>query len=299
MNILVTGGLGFIGSNLVSILKILGYNVITLDLKDGADYQLDISKDDLTQIKENIDVIYHLAAQPFGKGSELDPILDVDYNVKGTLNICYLAKYKNIKHLIYTSTMAVYGDNEFASENDILDPLSNYAVSKLSGEFYVKKFSKETNFKYTILRLWNTYGPGQDISNEYKGIVSAFTTQILKGNYIKVTGSLDRFRDIIYIEDVIKALIHSLSLIYSDTYNVSTGKKTTIKELIENIILVCNKNINDFTIDNIGGHSGDQQGCVGNNIKLVNTGWQPEIKLEQGLKQFINYINKNEYIISK
>lgn len=299
MNILITGGLGFIGSNLVSILKILGYNVITLDLKDGADYQLDISKDDLTQIKENIDVIYHLAAQPFGKGSELDPILDVDCNVKGTLNVCYLAKYKNIKHLIYTSTMAVYGNNEFASENDILDPLSNYAVSKLSGEFYVKKFSKETNFKYTILRLWNTYGPGQDISNEYKGIVSAFTTQILKGNYIKVTGSLDRFRDIIYIEDVIKALIHSLSLIYSDTYNVSTGKKTTVKELIENIILVCNKNINDFIIDNTGGHNGDQQGCVGNNNKLINTGWQPEIKLEQGLKQFINYINKNEYIISK
>lgn len=294
MNILITGGLGFIGSNLVSTLKTLGHNVITLDLKDGADYQLDISKDDLTQIKENIDAIYHLAAQPFGKGSELDPILDVDYNVKGTLNVCYLAKYKNIKHLIYTSTMAVYGNNEFANENSPLDPLSNYAVSKLSGEFYIKKFAKETHFKYTIFRLWNTYGPGQDISNEYKGVVSAFANQILKGNHIKVTGSLDRYRDIIYVDDVVRALVMSLKWISCDVCNISTGKKTTMRELIETIIKVNNKKPQDFVIENIGGHIGDQHGSVGDNSFLIKKGWSPTINLEKGLEQFLKYIQQCE-----
>ena len=115
MNILVTGGLGLIGSNLVEKLRLENHNVITLDLKPEADYVLDISKDDLSQIKEDINVIYHLAAQPFGRGSEEDPFKDLDFNTKGTLNVCYLAKLKNVSQVIYTSTMAVYGDKHLAS----------------------------------------------------------------------------------------------------------------------------------------------------------------------------------------
>jgi len=288
MNILVTGGEGFIGRNLVNKLKQLNYNVISLDIKGSPDYLLDISKDDLSVIKEDIDIIYHLAAQPFGKGSELNPFLDLDYNITGTLKVCYLAQSKNVKKIIYTSTVAVYGNNELASEDSLLNPLSNYGVSKLTGEFYIKKF----NIPYVILRLWNTYGPGQDLSNEYKGVVAAFANQISKGNYVKVTGSLDRVRDIIYVDDVVAALIHSLNIESSDVFNVSTKIPTTIQQLIETIIEVEGKNIQDFTIENIGGHQGDQDGCVGDNTKLVNTGWNVTTNLKDGLKQFISYIKK-------
>lgn len=293
MNILITGGCGLIGSNLVLALKQAGHKVIVVDLKEPADYVLDISKDSLDVIIEDIDVIYHLAAQPFGKGSEINPFLDLDYNIKGTLNICYFAKHKKVSRVIYTSTMAVYGDNDFANENSPLDPLSNYAVSKLCGEFYIKKFAREASFSYITFRLWNTYGPGQDITNEYKGVVSAFANQVLKSNHIKVTGSLDRYRDIVYVDDVVKALVLSLDWVMGGTFNVSTGIKTTIKELIETIIRANRGKIEDFTIENIGGHVGDQHGCVGDNTKLVSRGWKPTTNLLDGIENFLTYI-KNQ-----
>ena len=295
MNILITGGLGFIGSHLVSKLKVLGYNTITVDIKEGADYVLDISKDDLSVISEPIDIIYHLAAQPFGKGSEIDPNKDCEFNVKGTLQICRFAKHKNVTKLIYTSTVAVYGDTAYAAESDQIDTLSNYAVSKYSGELYVKKYSQESNYTYSILRLWNTFGPGQDLSNENKGVVSVFATQILKGNTtINVTGSLNRFRDIIYIDDVIDALIHVMSLANSDVYNVSTGVKTTIEELIYMIIDTIGYDKSQFQLNNIGSHTGDQFGCIGNNNKLTNTGWHVNVPLLDGITQFIEYIKTYE-----
>lgn len=288
MNILVTGAEGFIGKNLVEKLKKLNYRVISLDIKGNPDYLLDISKDDLSSIKEDIDIIYHLAAQPFGRGSELDPFLDLDYNVTGTLKVCYLAQSKKVKKIIYTSTVAVYGNNDLASESSSLNPLSNYGVSKLAGEFYVKKF----DIPYVILRLWNTYGPGQDLTNEYKGVVAAFANQVAKGNHVKVTGSLNRVRDIIYIEDVVSALIHSISVESSEIFNVSTKIPTTIKKLIETIIEVQDKNIKDFTIEDVGGHVGDQDGCVGDNSKLVNSGWSVTTDLKEGLRNFISYIKR-------
>jgi UDP-glucose 4-epimerase len=289
MNILVTGGSGMIGSNLIKQLVELGHHVINVDIKDS-DYQLNLAFDDLNVINEPIDVIYHLAAQPFGKGSEINPWEDLNHNITATLKLCYFAKQRNIKHLIYTSTMAVYGDNEFANEESKLNPLSNYAVSKLTGEFYIKKFAQEFDMQYTIFRVWNTYGPGQDISNEFKGVVNAFATQVLNSKHIKVTGSLDRYRDIIYVDDVVNALVHSLTFNNSDTFNLCNGVKITIKELIEMIILCNNESIGSYTIENIGGHIGDQNGCVGNNKKLLNTGWQPKVPMSIGLEKFLSYI---------
>ena len=292
MNILVTGGHGLIGINLVSKLKKMNHNVITVDLNPAADYVLDISSDDLLQINESIDMIYHLAAQPYGRGSEENPILDLHYNIKGTLQICYLAAHKHVKHVVYTSTMAVYGNNDNATESDPLAPLSNYAVSKLSGEYYIKKFAQQHDFSYSILRLWNTYVPGQDLSNEYKGIVSAFANQVIKSNTINVTGSIDRYRDIIYVDDVVDALILMLTNNNSDTFNVSTGIKTTIEELIYSLIQANNKSVNDYQINDIGGHPGDQFGCIGNSDKLKKLGWFPKTSLNDGIRKFLNYIKQ-------
>lgn len=292
MNILVTGANGLVGTNLVSKLKEMNHNVITVDLNLKADYVLDISSDDLLQIEEPIDIIYHLAAQPYGRGSEIDPLLDLEYNIKGTLRICYLAEYKQVKHVVYTSTMAVYGNNDNANELSELNPLSNYASSKLSAEYYIKKFSQQCGFNYSILRLWNTYGPGQDLTNEYKGVVSAFANQIIKNNIVNVTGSLQRYRDIIYVDDVIDALILMLTIEYSDTFNVSTGVKTTIEELIHSLIRANNKSIEEYQIIDIGGHPGDQFGCIGNSDKLKKLGWFPKTNLDTGIRKFLNYVKE-------
>lgn len=290
MNIIVTGGEGFIAKHLINRLTTLGHKVINLDKLNGynlEDYSV------LADIEDPIDIIYHLAAQPYGRGGETDPYNDLDTNIKATLNVYRFAEKKQIKKIIYTSTMAVYGDNSDAKETDELNPLSNYAVSKLFGEYSLKKHTKNTPTKYTIFRLWNTYGPGQDLQNEYKGLMQAMCRQCVYEDTIKVTGSLDRYRDHIYVDDVVDALIMGLNPITdNDTFNVSTGIKVTIKDLINTIIKVLN-NKKTYTIQNIGSHSGDQFGSVGNSEKLQSLGWLPKTPLHVGLNNFIKYIKEN------
>ena len=295
MNILITGASGFIGQNLVNyFIKEGMHNIITLDLKqlkhNTNHYCLDISNYDyLLNIKEDIDVIYHLAAQSYGKGSLLEPEKDIDWNAKGTLNICRLAKLKKVKKIIYSSSMAIYGNKETSKEIDYPEPLSNYGVSKLTGEFYIKK----SNINYTIFRLYNTYGKGQDLSNHSKGVVLAFVSQVVLGKTnIKVTGDLNRFRDIIYIDDVIEAF--KLGLIdktNNQIYNLSTNIKTTIKELIDIIIQSSNKQL--IKVTNTGSLPGDQFGNTGDNTKLLSLGWKPKVSLKKGIKIFYNYVKNN------
>ena len=296
MNILITGASGFIGQNLVDFFIKEGvHNIITLDLKpkthNTSHYCLDISNfNNLSNITEDIDIIYHLAAQSYGKGSLLEPEKDIDWNAKGTLNICRLAKLKNVKKIIYSSSMAIYGNKEVSKEKDNPEPLSNYGVSKLTGEFYIKK----SDIDYTIFRLYNTYGRGQDLSNYSKGVVLAFTSQIVLGETnIKVTGDPNRFRDIIYIDDVINALV--LGIKHTETnnkiYNLSTNVKTTIKELINIIIQASNKQ--GIKIINTGSLPGDQFGNTGDNTKLLSLGWKPKTALETGIKIFYNYVKNN------
>ena len=288
--ILVTGGSGFIGGNLVKKLEELNHNVITIDFK-SEDYPYDISDyDNFNHITEDIDVIYHLAGQSYGRGGLIEPHKDLDWNTKGTLNVCLFAKERSIKKVIYTSTMAVYGDGDLANESDVPNPLSNYGCSKLNGENYLKQFSHNYNIDYTIFRLFNTYGPGQDINHSMKGVVSVFLSQVIKGNHIESTGPLDRYRDLTYIDDCVDALILGMiEKLSNNTYNISNGVKTTIKELVNMIIQVSDKPDDLFKIINIGGHEGDQFGSTGDNSKLLFTGWKPKYSLNEGIKLFYKY----------
>ena len=298
LNIIVTGGSGFIGKHLVSSLRSMNHNVINLDRIDGNDV---IDYDVLDRIEEDIDVIYHLAAQPYGRGGELDPHLDLKLNTQAILNVNLFAESRNVSKVIYTSTMAVYGDNADSKETDDVNPLSNYAVSKLFGEYSLKKFAHNTGMDYTIFRLWNTYGPGQDLKNEYKGLVQAMCRQCVNGTDINVTGSLERYRDLVYVDDSINALLLGLEdSTNNETYNLSTGVKITVKQLIDTIIEVLNTG-KEYNVKNVGEHKGDQFGCVGNSDKLQKLGWSPKTKLSDGLKNFINYIMKesDEHRISK
>ena len=288
-NILVTGGDGFIGKHLVKKLQDSGYTVFNLDIRSGHDLT---KYETFETISTPIDVIYHLAAQPYGRGSEDDPYLDLELNTKISLNVNLFAARNNVKKVIYTSTMAVYGNNTYCKEEDSPKPLSNYGVSKLFGEYSLKKFHYNTNIDYTIYRVWNTYGPGQDLTNGSKGLVQAMCNQACNTTNIKVTGSLDRYRDLIYIDDVIDALLLGLNNITNNnTFNISTGIKLTIQQLIDSIIKILNTDKN-YTITNTGSHDGDQHGCVGSSLKLQNLGWTPKISLDTGLKKFIEYINE-------
>ena len=299
MNILVTGGAGFIGKHLVKNLVELGHNITVADFNDPCIdtvhyFKINLASDDWDIINGNFDVIYHLAAQPYGRGSEEEPYIDLKYNTEAFLKMCYFAKLKKVKKVIYTSSMAVYGNNTYANETDILQPLSNYAVSKLYGEFCLKKFAADGSFVYSILRLWNTYGIGQDLTNKNKGIVSSLAQQVCNSNLINVTGALDRYRDLIHVNDVVNSLLLCLdNITNNETFNVCSSMLMTVDSIIKNLIIANNKLFDDYSIKNIGTHDGDQHGCVGNNDKLRSIGWNVTVPIEEGFAEFINYIKTN------
>lgn len=249
-NILVTGGLGFIGSKITDNLLKKKYNVIIIDnffsnVKKNSECK--IFKADITNFKslekiklKNIYAIYHLAGQSSGPKSANDPELDARLNIIGTINMLNFASKNKVKKFIFSSTFTVYGDpvisTQKMSENDNCKPKSMYGISKKCCEEYVKSLCDKNNIKWTILRLFNVYGPGQNINRTDQGIVGIFINLIKNKNTIEITGSLDRFKDLIYIDDVVKAFILSLKK-KSDNqiFNVGTGKKTTISNLLKNI----------------------------------------------------------------
>ena len=303
MKVLVTGIAGFIGSKLATALIEKGYKVIGVDdfstgFKKNVPSQSimiegDVS-DPLTIEKINqysFDYIFHFAGQSSGEISFEDPIKDLKINTSSTLLLLDFAARKNIKRFFYASSMSVYGDKkEYVDENSETDPKSFYGVGKLASEKYLSIYSN-SNLKCTSLRLFNVYGENQNLSNLKQGMISIYLSMALKNGIIHVKGSKDRFRDFIEINDVIKAILFlqdTPQKSSNEIYNISTGNKTTVEKVIKLISQYLNTNVSYS-----GSTPGDQFGIYGNNKKIMDLGWNPDIKFESGLKNLISKL-KNE-----
>jgi UDP-glucose 4-epimerase len=289
MNILVTGGAGFIGKKLVNKLS-KDYTVFTIDkskIDSNNHFTLDISEpnfiDNIPKLK--IDHIYHIAAQSGGYYSLKDPYIDCKWNCLGTVNIVKLAQKLNVKKITYISSMAVYGNQAHANEDSKVDPISFYGVSKYTGELYTKLALKHSNIPYTIFRLFATYGSGQDLNNKHQGVLSIYLDQALKSNNIKITGSKHRVRELVHVDDVVDALIMSLDKnTDNQTFNVSNSEYLTPEIIIDKIGEAMKKYIGIREID---GYIGDQTYITSNTSKLNGLGWFPKYNLIKGIKEFL------------
>ncbi|WP_324172639.1 NAD-dependent epimerase/dehydratase family protein [Sulfurimonas sp.] len=302
-NILISGGAGFIGTALAKKLLTLNYKITIIDLENKFSsihnefdsYILDIIDYKNFEILKgkNYDIIFHLAAQTSSVISQEEPTLDVDTNVKGTLNICNFARECNAKKIVFASSMATYGNVEGKiTEQSKQIPLSNYGVSKVSGEYYINMYN-QFGIKNTIFRLFNVYGPGQDMSNLRQGMASIFMAQSITSNEIKVTGSFDRYRDFVYIDDVVEAIILGIDeKTDSSIYNVGSEKATTVAELLDLILEINDKPKGDFKVINIGSHDGDQFGSISDSSKLLELGWKADVSLLVGMKNMYMYAKK-------
>ena len=208
-------------------------------------------------------------------------------NVLGTLNLFQWAKIYKPKRIIFTSSMAVYGKNaDSAKEDQKCKPSSIYGISKLSGEKILIKL-RDINIQIIIMRLFNVYGPKQDFSNLKQGMLSIYLSQIFKKNRVKITGSLKRYRDFIFIDDVIDALTLNLPRKNSGIFNVGSGKPTKVYNLIRLIFSTLKIRISKNSIIQLKPHAGDTWGSFGNINKLKKYKWKPKFSLVKGLKKTI------------
>ncbi|MCR4417248.1 MAG: GDP-mannose 4,6-dehydratase [Ignavibacteria bacterium] len=300
MNILVTGGAGFIASHIVDAFIENGHNVTIIDnlttgrkenINPGAKfYEIDI-RDDLTKIFDEgkFDVVNHHAAQIDVRRSVTDPIYDAGVNIIGTLNLLQNSIKFGVKKFMFASTGgAVYGEQDYfpADENHKQQPLSPYGISKLSVEKYLYFYKEVHGLKYTILRYANIYGPRQNPLGE-AGVVCIFLDKILAGDQPIINGSGEQTRDYVYVKDVVKANLLTLNEEESDIYNVGTGIETSVNELFRLI----NQNFNN-SIKEVHGPAkpGEQMRSVITSEKLFKKfGWKPSTKLEDGLRETIEY----------
>ena len=299
MKYVVTGGAGFIGSNIVKKLVARGDSVTVIDnLNTGKEKNLESVRNKIVFLKDsilnmnlleketqNIDGIFHQAAlasvqDSFSKRDEY-----YDVNVKGTENILKLAKKNNFK-VVYASSSSVYGNPEQIpiKESDAKNPINPYAETKLKKEELAIKYS-EMGVKVIGLRYFNVFGKGQ--SKEYAGVLKLFLERIRDKLPPKVNGDGTQFRDFVYVEDVVNANILSMdSEISHGFFNVGTNSSITILDLAKIII-----KSSGLHLEPVFGPAlkGDVQGTIAN-IDLIKEkiGWKPTVVLEEWIDEIIS-----------
>ncbi|MGD0534532.1 MAG: NAD-dependent epimerase/dehydratase family protein [Methanoregula sp.] len=306
--IIVTGGAGFIGSHIARRLRDTGYDVVVVDnlvtgtcanLPEGVDFiQGDISKKSLIASlpDKGVFAVLHLAAQSSGEISQEKPELDLKVNTLGTLQLLQWCAKHHVPRFMYASSMAIYGDVTYnpVPETQSCNPLSFYGISKLSSEQYIQHFSRE-GLDTTCFRMFSVYGPGQNMTNMKQGMVSIFLAYLMNGEEIWVKGSKDRFRDFIYIDDVVDVWCSSLEnkKTYGKIYNLATGQKTTVGDLVRIETKMFGEDPEKYPIKFEGSTPADQFGLYADITFLKkDLSWKPRITLEKGLREMIAWVKK-------
>lgn len=261
LKFLVTGGAGFIGSNIVSALLKRGYQVKVLDnfssgkrenLKDfEKDIELiegDIRSYHIVQESlKGIDVVLHQAALPSVPRSIKDPITTNEVNINGTLNILEASVSAKVKKVVYASSSSVYGDNPQLPKHESMtpNPLSPYAVSKLSGEKYCNVFSRIYGLETISLRYFNVFGPRQDPSSQYSAVIPKFIRAIKNNEQPVIYGDGEQSRDFTYILNVVEANILAATSDFESgiAVNCAMNGQISLNELVNHINKILGKNI--------------------------------------------------------
>ena len=304
-NILVTGGVGFIGSHTVDLLISKGYNVNTLDdLSTGKKENINkkskfifssiFNADKNIKKFRNIDAIVHCAAQISVSKSVREPINDARTNIIGTLKLLEICRQIGIRKFVFASTGgAIYGSapKKFpVSENHTESPESPYAVSKKSIELYLNFYRKTYDIDCISLRYANVYGPRQDYLGE-AGVIAIFINKLLRSQRPTIFGDGNQTRDFVYVKDVAAANLKALERnTKSKVINIGTGTQTNINKLLNLITKLVGKNIKPI-------YEKPRQGDVKRssiNISLARKelGWKPSISLEDGLRRTIEWFSK-------
>jgi UDP-glucose 4-epimerase len=305
--VLITGGFGFVGTRLARQLRAQGIEVIVMEhpsaqapsgLEDLQVLRTDIVDEaSLAKMKlERVDAVLHLAAQSSGPRSFYIPVADVKLNVLGTLNVINWCLDNNIDRLLFASSFVVYGDHperETLDENTPCRPKSVYATSKLACEHLLMNYAQPKGIRWNALRMFNVYGPGQDITKPDQGVVGIFMNMLRGSDVVQVKGSLARFRDLIGIDDVVQGWERCLhGHAYNQVFNLGTGERTTYEELIRSLARVMEKD-QRLRIEELPGTPGDMKGCVADISGIEHAlGYAPRVRLTDGLRTMWSWVRE-------
>ena len=307
MKVLVTGGAGFIGSNLVDRLIDKRYEVVIVDnLSSGHEkninkkarfYKMDIQDSELEKIfrKEHPDYVSHHAAQKDVRISVADPIFDAKINVLGTLNILQNCITYKVKKIVFASSGgAIYGEQEKfpASETHPVRPISPYGITKLVAEHYMFYYKTIYGLDYVSLRYSNVYGPRQDPYGE-AGVVAIFIQKMCNGEKPIINGDGEQTRDFVYVGDVVTANMHAIdSITGSGIYNIGTGVETSINQLFDHLKAILNPQIGK---EHCPAKQGEQKrSVIDNSLAEKILQWKPQVSLKDGLRNTCDYFKTND-----
>jgi UDP-glucose 4-epimerase len=306
-NIIVTGGAGFIGSNLVKKLAETNHVTIIDDLSTGHITNIQsliatkkigfingtITDLDMLQNKfRDTDYVFHQAAIPSVPRSIKDPLKTNVVNANGTLNVLLAARDNHVKKVIYASSSSVYGDTPTLPKKEEMtpNPLSPYAVSKLTAEYYCDIFTRIYNLPTVALRYFNVYGPWQDPTSEYAAVVPKFITNVLKGKSPIIYGDGEQTRDFTFVEDVVNANILAAESTSTGIFNIAGGKRISINDLAKLIIKLCNK---DVKIDYQNPRSGDILHSLADITRAKNMfNFKSNFTITEGIEETMTWFQK-------
>jgi UDP-glucose 4-epimerase len=298
--VLITGGGGFIGSNLVRALVERGEDVRVLDnFSTGNRGNLAELANDVEVVEgelrsyervhaatRGVEVVFHQGALPSVPRSVQDPLTTSAVNVEGTLNVLLAARDEGVRRVVCASSSSVYGNSGELPRLETAnpDPISPYGVSKLGAERYCVSFSRVYPLETVALRYFNVFGPNQDPTSQYAAVVPRFITAIADGRPVEIYGDGEQRRDFTYVENVVEA-----NVVAADTdgvsgmvLNVATGRPTTVNELAETIGSLLGRSVERDEQPERTGDVRDSWADVTRARELL--GWEPRIGLEEGLR---------------
>ncbi len=304
MKYLITGGAGFIGSNIAARLVEMGETVRILDdFSTGRRENLKALQDKVELIEGDIrdiattrkavggmDYVLHQAALPSVPRSVKDPLTSNAVNVDGTLNLLEASREAGVKKFVMASSSSVYGESEELPKHEGLrpDPLSPYAVTKLTNEYYLKVFWELYRFPTVALRYFNIFGPHQDPKSEYAAVVPRFITDLLAGRQPVVFGDGEQSRDFTYIDNCVQAnlLAASNNDIVGDYYNVACGARFTLNQMLDILRSIIGT---DIKAKYDPPREGDILHSYASIDKLEKHGYKPSVGFEEGLRRTVEF----------
>jgi len=300
MKAIVTGGAGFIGSTLVDKLIEKGFEVTVIDnLSTGRKENLNPKvnfvqkdiRDDLSELFDGADYVFHLAAQINVRKSLEEPKEDANINIIGSLNVISESVKAGVKKFIFSSTGgAIYSPKADppCKEDSLVEPMSPYGIGKFTIENYLRVFKNLHDLDFVALRYSNVYGPRQNNRGE-AGVVSIFINKILNDEELNVYGDGKQTRDFVYVKDVASANMLAIESELRGVFNVGTNVETSVNQIVEKLKIISGKEVG---VKHTAEVVGELQRNFLDYSKLASNGWSPKYELDTGLKETYEWFSK-------